>query len=234
MPHSCAASAIDDVDRVRLERREQAHDARPAGLSPLDALVDRPHVLPRPAVGAEIRPRVEVRGCAANPDHRVEAARAAEDAAARPREPASVGVRLRHGLVGPVDLGEPELVEPPGIVDRGVLVAPTGLEQEDAAAPPSIRRRATTAPADPAPTTMTSALRSLMKWHVQTLAQPAGSRQRRSASSHSALVVRVRTFLGGSGRYRDGEHRPAAPPPPPPCQGALSWRENPACASVQE
>ncbi len=61
------------------------------------------------------------------------AARPAEDAAARPREPASVGVHLRHGLVGPVDLGEPQLVKPPGIVDRRVLVASTGLEQQDTA-----------------------------------------------------------------------------------------------------
>ena len=47
-------------------------------------------------------------------------------------------------------------MDPAGIVDRGVLVAPAGLEQEDAAAPPSTSRRATTAPADPAPTTTTS------------------------------------------------------------------------------
>ena len=151
------------VDRVRLERREQAHGARPAGLSPLDALVDRAYVLPRPAVGAEIRPRVEVLGRAAHPDHRVEAARAAEDPAARPGEPAAGRVHLRHGLVGPVDLGEPELVDPAGIVDRGVLVAPAGLEQEDAGAPLSTSRRATTAPAEPEPTTTTSALRSLTR-----------------------------------------------------------------------
>ena len=70
-------------------------------------------------------------------------ARPAEDAAARPREPASVGVLLRHRLVGPVDLGEPELVHPPGIVDRRVLVLPAGLEQQDAP-----RARVDQAPSD--------------------------------------------------------------------------------------
>ena len=49
------------VDRVRLERREEVHGPRPAGRAPFDALVHRPHVLPRPAVGTELSPPVEVR-----------------------------------------------------------------------------------------------------------------------------------------------------------------------------
>jgi hypothetical protein len=52
----------------------------------------------------------------------------------RPREAATVCVRLRHGLVRPVLLREPELVQPAGIVDRRVLVAPAGLEQDHAGA----------------------------------------------------------------------------------------------------
>ncbi len=122
------------VDRVRLERGDQAHGARPAGLVPLDALVDGQHVLPRPAVGAEIRPRVEVLGRAAHPDHGVEAARSAEDLAARPREPSPCRMGLRLRLVGPVDVGQPELVDPARVVDRGVVVTSAGLEQEDAGA----------------------------------------------------------------------------------------------------
>jgi hypothetical protein len=43
-------------------------------------------------------------------------------------------VHLRHGLVRPILLGQPKLVEPAGIVDRRVLVAAAGLEQEDVGA----------------------------------------------------------------------------------------------------
>jgi hypothetical protein len=122
------------VDRIGLERREQADRSGRARLAPLDALVDRPDVIPGPSVGAEIGPRVEVLGRASHPDHRVQTARPAEHAAARPGEPAVVRVHLRHGLVRPILLGQPKLVEPAGIVDRRVLVAAAGLEQEDVGA----------------------------------------------------------------------------------------------------
>ncbi len=119
------------VDRVGLEGRDEAHRARSVGLAPLDPLVDGPDVLPRPAVRAEGRPRVEVLGRAAHPDHRVQAARPSEYLAAWPRKASSGRVRLRHRLVRPVDLGQPELVEPAGVVNGGVVVPATGLEQED-------------------------------------------------------------------------------------------------------
>ena len=118
------------VDRVRLERGDQAHGARPAGLAPLDALVDRQHVLPRPPFGAETGPRVEVVGRPAHPDHRVQAARSPEHLSAWPCEATPRRVGLRHRLVRPVDLGQPELVDPARVVDRRVVVAPARLEQE--------------------------------------------------------------------------------------------------------
>ena len=112
-----------DVNRVRLERRKQVELC-------FEALVHRTDVIPRPAVGAEIRPGIEVLGRAAHPDHRVETARSAEHLAARPCEPPSVGVRLRDGLVRPVDVGEPELVHTAWVVDCGTVVATARLEQQ--------------------------------------------------------------------------------------------------------
>ena len=122
------------VDRIGLERGDEAHRSGPAGLAPLDPLVDGPHLIPRPSLRAEGRPRIEVGGCAAHPDHRVQAARSPEDLATGPRKTASGGVPLRHRLVGPVDLGQPELVEPAGVVDRRVVVPSSGLEQKHARA----------------------------------------------------------------------------------------------------
>ena len=120
------------VDRVGLEGRDEAHRARSAGLAPLDPLVDRQDVVPRPALRAEGRPRIEVLGRAAHPDHRVQAARSSEHLAARPRKAPAGRMRLRHRLVRPVDLGQPELVEPAGVVNGGVVVPAAGLEQENA------------------------------------------------------------------------------------------------------
>ena len=137
-----------DVDRVGPNAVSRLNDATVAGRPPFDALVDRTDVLPRPAVGAEVRPRVEVRGCAADPDHRVRQLDPPSTLPARPGEPPSVGVALRHGLVRPVDLGEPELVQAPRIVDRRVLVATTGLEQQRRAAPASTAAGRRLSPAD--------------------------------------------------------------------------------------
>src|SRR3954471_18093593 len=120
------------MNRVRLVRGEQVHDAAVAGRTPFDPLVDGDDVLPRPAVGAQVRPRVEVLWRAADPDHCVEATRTAEYLAARPGEAPSVGMALRDSLVRPVDFGEPELVHTPRIVDSRVLVAAACLEQQDA------------------------------------------------------------------------------------------------------
>ena len=132
------------VDRVRLERRQQAHRARPAGLPPFDPFIDRAHVVPRPAVGPEIRPGVEVGGCPPHPDHRVETARSAQHAAARPREPPVVRVHLRLRLVRPVDLREPELMHPAGVMDRRALVRarrPRAGERSPHCPPAGARRR---------------------------------------------------------------------------------------------
>ena len=114
------------VDRIRLEPPEDVHGTA------LDALEDGPHVRPGPALGAVVGPPVVVGRRAAHPDHRVQAARAAEDAAARPGQPAIGGMRLGHRLDRPVLLGEPELVHAARVVDGGVDVGPAGLEQQDA------------------------------------------------------------------------------------------------------
>jgi hypothetical protein len=118
------------VDRVGPERREESDHARAVRFAPLESLVHRPHVGPGPAFGAEVGPGVEILRGPAHPDHRVEATRAAEHLAARPTEPAPVRVRLRHCLVGPVHVREPQLVHPARVVDRGVLVAAAGLEEQ--------------------------------------------------------------------------------------------------------
>ena len=119
------------VDRVGVVAARDRHDAVARGrIAAFDALEHGPHVVPRPAVGAAVGPVVVVLARAAHPDHGVQTARAAEHAPARPAEPPIRRVALRHGLVRPVDLTQPQLMQAPGVVDGGVDVRAAGLEQE--------------------------------------------------------------------------------------------------------
>src|SRR5437763_1643132 len=77
---------------------------------------------PVPAGVARERPAVVVGAGAAQVDHAVEAARPAEDLAARPGVDAIAGVLLRHGAVAPVGLGTPEDGPLLGVVDLRALV----------------------------------------------------------------------------------------------------------------
>ena len=123
------------VDRVGVVAARDRHDAVARGrVAAFDALEHGPHVVPRPAVGAAVGPVVVVLACAAHPDHGVQTARAPEHAPARPAEPPIRRVALRHGLVRPVDLTQPQFVQAPGVVDGGVDVRAASLEQEHARA----------------------------------------------------------------------------------------------------
>ncbi len=73
---------------------------------------------------------IEIGWRAADPDHAVRRARAAEHLAARPRNPPARGPRLWHGLERPV-LGRAREVEGTSrIVDRLAGVGSPGLEHE--------------------------------------------------------------------------------------------------------
>ena len=83
-----------------------------------------------PAAVAHLRPGIEVLGLAADKHHSVNRAGTAEQFAARHREPAAVGARLRLGGIEPVGCG---VGDQPGHSDRNErpgVAGPTGLEQQ--------------------------------------------------------------------------------------------------------
>ena len=93
-------------------------------LGPLEEGQD---VVPRPAVVAEVGPVVVVGPGAADVDHPVQRARAAEHLAARPVQPSPGGVGLRSREVAPVLRAAPELEDAARLVDGRVRVGPAGL-----------------------------------------------------------------------------------------------------------
>ena len=124
--------------RVRLVARD--HRQRPAGavvlvrpaVEVLGALEERQDVVVPPAVVPARRPAVVVAAVAAHVDHPVERARPAEHPPARPVQLAPRARDLRNRPVAPVLLRVPELEQPRGIVDRGVVVRQAGLEEQHA------------------------------------------------------------------------------------------------------
>ncbi len=99
----------------------------------LQRLEGGPDVVPAPAGAAEGGPAVVVGARAAQPDHPVQAAGAAEHPAARHGVGAARGAGLGNGAVGPVDVAPPEREVGARGADRGAVVRPAGLQQEDAA-----------------------------------------------------------------------------------------------------
>jgi hypothetical protein len=97
----------------------------------LGALEIGQYVVKRPASIAELTPMVEILGLAADIDHAVDRAGAAQHLAARPINLASAGVGL--GLVAPVDrrVGK-GLAEAKRDVDPAIGVVAARFEQQDA------------------------------------------------------------------------------------------------------
>ena len=94
------------------------------------ALEERQDLSVAPAAVAHLRPGIEVLGLAADKHHSVNRAGTAEQFAARHREPAAVGARLRLGGIEPVGCG---IGDQPGHSDRNGrpgVAGPTGLEQQ--------------------------------------------------------------------------------------------------------
>jgi hypothetical protein len=91
------------------------------------------HAVPAPAAIAELRPMVEILGLAANIDHAVDRAGAAEHAAARVEDRPAGDPRIGLGLEAP---GQHRMVEQFDVagrdVDQRVAVARPGLEQQHA------------------------------------------------------------------------------------------------------
>ena len=101
----------------------------------LDRLEIGHHLVERPALAAHLRPAVVVRRVAADPEHAVDRAGAAEHAPARPVDLPAGDAGLGIGGVVPVDQRVVEqLQDARRHVDHRVPVLRAGLEQHDAGA----------------------------------------------------------------------------------------------------
>ena len=130
---------LDHRRRVAMLRAAVADAQRPAGavvialaaFVVLSLLEVRQGVLISPAREAHSRPLVVVGAVAADVEHRVERARAAEYAAARQVEPLIGEAGLRLADEAPVEAAVPEPLEADRQVDLGRAVGRAGVEQED-------------------------------------------------------------------------------------------------------
>ena len=133
-------AGVDERLDDRVHRPALAHAQRPAdavvavraALVVLGAPEVRQDVLVGPAVVAQRRPLVVVGRVAADVDHRVERARAAEDAAARQVVAAEVEPRLGLGEQRPVEVARQVQPEAERHVDVRVVVGRPGLDHGDA------------------------------------------------------------------------------------------------------
>src|SRR5262249_24400225 len=102
---------------------------------------------------AGLCPAVVVRPVAAGPDHGIDAARPAEDLAQRKGDRAASDVGARLVTVGP-GVSRAHVLPPHGggLERWGLPPVPPASSRRTVASLPSTRRRATTHPADPAPT----------------------------------------------------------------------------------
>ena len=149
------------VERVlvrHLRDAQRAAGAAPVGaavLVALDAREQRRHVLPAPAARAHLRPGVVVERLAAHPDEAVDGARAAQHLAARHRDLAIGGAGLGLGFVAPVGGGiVDQQAEADGKARIGMAARAPPRSAAPACADSRSSRAASTAPAEPAPTTM--------------------------------------------------------------------------------
>src|SRR5216684_4796722 len=94
------------------------------------ALEERQDLCVAPAPVAQLRPGIEVLGLAADKHHSVNRAGTAEQFAARHREPAAVGARLRLGGIEPVGCGIGDQPGHPDRNERPGMAGPTGLDQQ--------------------------------------------------------------------------------------------------------
>ncbi len=123
------------IARAVLRDRQRTGTPPVAVLAPLVALHPPEigqHPLVVPAAGAELRPVVVVPAVAADEDHGVDGAAAAQPLAGRPDVGAAGDRRVRLGLEAPVEVG---VLHRPDVRRRdpgeGVLVALAGFQQQD-------------------------------------------------------------------------------------------------------
>ena len=119
------------VARRDVQRAADAVGLALAAVEVLGAPEQRQHVLVGPARAPVVRPAVVVEPVAADVDHPVHRARAAEHLPARPVDPAAVAGLLRLGVPGPVVLRERHLRPAARVVDRRVLVPAARLDERD-------------------------------------------------------------------------------------------------------
>jgi hypothetical protein len=141
MPHLLARREESCRQGIRLDQRLDVHGpihaTVAAGGTPragLDTLKNRPEPRIIPSAAARIGPLIEVGRMAPDPDHRVDAAGAAEDLAARPVDDALAGSCLRGRAIRPIDIrAEGRWPKHGALQRRSTDIGITGLDQQDAA-----------------------------------------------------------------------------------------------------
>ena len=139
VPDADLRRRLDDRGKERIARFRVGHAQRAfpaaqgivalAGIA-FHALEERQDLGVAPAPVAHLRPGIEVLGLAAHKHHAVDRAGAAEQLAARHRDPAAIGARLGLGGIEPVGRG---IGDQPGHSDRNEgpgVARPTGFEQQ--------------------------------------------------------------------------------------------------------
>lgn len=115
-----------------VQRSSAARPLGPAGSVVLDATEQRKHVRPAPPRIAELGPPVVVGGAAAQIHHGVHRAAPTENPGSRPVQTTIAELRLRLGLVVPVERALEELRERGRHADLELAIPRAGLEQQHA------------------------------------------------------------------------------------------------------
>src|SRR5699024_5546442 len=122
-----------------------------------DLLVDRQDIFPGPLLAAVLGPVIEVLRSVAHPDRGIQRMGSAKHLASRKMHRLAGSSGHRDRVVVPIVFAVPQLAHARQVVDGRIGVLAPGLEYGDPC-PASARRRATTEPAEPAPTIMTGLL----------------------------------------------------------------------------